>query len=376
MAQTYGAFHLPVPVPENAVVFQLTRTDASTTDSAMLQTISSPATGNYAVITTTINGTTYGKVAYVYADVNGTAGWQALTGEVDADNVIIRGDTTLAGNYTQVGNVTKAYTGVGTLATDGMSVAELLEEIFNKTVQPTITNPSVSSLIASVNGGAAATSFDVAAGEDFSLTVGSTFDPGSYSFGPATGVTITASKLVLTSSKTSTSTDYALTNGAGTITNLSIDDGETLTGKIVVNYSAGATALDNKGEASSPAQAIAAGSCEIGSFTITGKALIYAKSYTSAMPATFSASDVTTSMTSYLYDADGISFAGLSNAVGVAFAVPVAHNATALRDLEAMNINILSEFTRSTVTISGVEYYVYAYRPATVLQATTYTVEF
>lgn len=375
MAQTYGAFHLPVAVPENAVVFQVTRTNLTATDADMLATISNPATGNYAVITTVVSGKTYGKVAYVYADVNGVSGWQALTGEVDASSVIIRGDTTLAGNYTQVGNVTKAYSGVGTLNTDGMSVADLLTEIFNKTVQPTVTNPSASALTAQVNGGATLTEHEVAAGDEFSLTVGSTFNPGSYSFGPATGVTVTASKLVLTSSKTGASTEYALTEGAGTITGLTVEDGETLTGKVVYEYSAGVAAVDNKGEASDPAQSIAAGSCEVTGFTITGAAKIYAKSYASGMPATFDATAVK-AMTAYLYDADGISFPGVNNATGVAFAVPSANAATALRDLEAMNINILSEFARTTLTVDGVEYYVYAYTPATTLQATTYTVEF
>lgn len=376
MAQTYGAFHLPVPVPENAVVYQLTRTAASTTDASLLNTISNPASGNFAVITTIIGGKTYGKVAYVYADENGVAGWRALTGNVDAENVIIRGDTTLAGNYTQVGNVTKAYSGTGTLATDGMSVAELIDEIFNKTVQPTITNPSVTALTAQVNGGAAASEHEVAAGDDFSLTVGTSFNPGSYTFGPATGVTIASSKLVLTSSKTGTSEEYNLTDGSGTVSGLTVEDGETLTGKVVINYTAGAAAVDNKGEAAVPAQSIAAGSCEIGSFTVSGVAKVFAKSYASAMPSTFTASDVKAMYTYLFDDVDGVVFEGVANAVGVAIAVPTANPVAAIRDLEAMNVNIISEFTTSSVTVDGVAYTVYAYKPATSLQATTYAVEF
>lgn len=80
--------------------------------------------------------------AYIYASNGGeyvASGWQACDGNVDASKVILTSNITLAGNYTSVGNITKAQTGTGTFETQGKSVAEALQEIFTKKLQPTIT---------------------------------------------------------------------------------------------------------------------------------------------------------------------------------------------------------------------------------------------
>lgn len=58
--------------------------------------------GDVFVVTTAVGSSTYEKSAYFY---DGKA-WVAMTGNVDADKVILREDITLAGGYTQVGNLT------------------------------------------------------------------------------------------------------------------------------------------------------------------------------------------------------------------------------------------------------------------------------
>lgn len=63
--------------------------------------------GDVFVVTTTVGNSTYEKSAYFY---DGKA-WVAMTGSVDADKVILRDDITLAGGYTQVGNLTKSQNG-------------------------------------------------------------------------------------------------------------------------------------------------------------------------------------------------------------------------------------------------------------------------
>ena len=50
----------------------------------------------------------------------------------------------MAGNYDKVGNLTKTTTGTATFATGGKSVAEALQEIFTKKLQPTVTQPAAS----------------------------------------------------------------------------------------------------------------------------------------------------------------------------------------------------------------------------------------
>lgn len=58
--------------------------------------------GDVFVVTTAVGSSTYEKSAYFY---DGKA-WVAMTGNVDADKVILREDITLAGGYTQVGDLT------------------------------------------------------------------------------------------------------------------------------------------------------------------------------------------------------------------------------------------------------------------------------
>ena len=68
-----------------------------------------------------------------------------MTGAVDASKVMLREDIVLAGNYTQVGNITKSANGTATLSAKGKSVAAFLEEMLSKRLQPTITaQPSIS----------------------------------------------------------------------------------------------------------------------------------------------------------------------------------------------------------------------------------------
>lgn len=91
--------------------------------------------GDVFVVTTTVGNSTYEKSAYFY---DGKA-WVAMTGSVDADKVILRDNITLAGGYTQVGNLTKSQNGTSIFSTKGKSVMDALTEIFSKRLQPSYT---------------------------------------------------------------------------------------------------------------------------------------------------------------------------------------------------------------------------------------------
>ena len=52
---------------------------------------------------------------------------------------MMRDNITLAGNYTQFGNLTKSANETSTLESKGKSVADVLTEILSKRLQPTIT---------------------------------------------------------------------------------------------------------------------------------------------------------------------------------------------------------------------------------------------
>ena len=137
--------------------------------------------GDVFVVTTTVGNSTYEKSAYFY---NGEA-WVAMTGNVDADKVILRENITLAGGYTQVGNLTKSQNGTATFATKGKSVMDALTEIFSKRLQPSITaQPSIGTF--TLTGAGAVEAGTKVAAAAYS---GATLNAGSYQYGPATGVT-------------------------------------------------------------------------------------------------------------------------------------------------------------------------------------------
>lgn len=168
-------------------VYAATKADLSTSDDSVISgyfaqnTDVKPKKGDVFVVTTTVDGSTYEQSAYFY---DGSA-WVAMTGSVDADKVILRENITLAGGYTQVGNLTKSQNGTATFSTKGKSVMDALTEIFSKRLQPSITaQPSIGTF--TLTGAGAVEAGTKVAAAAYS---GATLNAGSYQYGPATGAT-------------------------------------------------------------------------------------------------------------------------------------------------------------------------------------------
>lgn len=106
------------------------------------------------------------KSAYTYDN-----GWIACNGNVDASKVIMTSDLSLAGSYTQVGNIRIED---GILSAAGKSVVDIFTDIFDQTVDPVQgTAPSIT--ITQAN----ATAYDV--GTTRTPTFTCTFTQGKYS---------------------------------------------------------------------------------------------------------------------------------------------------------------------------------------------------
>lgn len=191
--------------------------------------------------------------SYVYNDK-----WEAMDGNYSADNVYIPDDIVMAGNYTQVGNLTKtSNAATGTFETAGLSVTEALQKIFTKTLQPSITaNPAVT-LTASNN-----KAYEV--GETVTPTFSATLSAGSYTYGPATG--ITAQSWTVTNNTTTESFSTA----SGSFASVTVTDTTNYIITAKAQYNAGAVAKDNVGGTSNPEVKIAAGSASKTSAAITG----------------------------------------------------------------------------------------------------------
>lgn len=240
-------------------------------DATDIATLSSGITakqGDLLVVTSvgTADGSITGKKScYEYSGTE----WIACDGFVDAKSVILNNDIVTAGEYTQVGNITKANTNAtGTFAVKGKSVQAAFEEIFSKRIQPKITaQPSVSS--GNLTGAASVEAGTKITTANFSFG----FDDGSYTYEGTTGVTATAWSVdrvtAVPAGGTSLNATGIATAASGSDTNGSngfiIGDiagpnvVSSLKYKATATHTAGNVAKDNLGSPSSPEIKIASG---------------------------------------------------------------------------------------------------------------------
>ena len=321
-------------------LYKYTRTDASQSDADAISAALGENTavqGDIVVITTIVEGNTYEQSAFMY---DGSQ-WAAMTGNVDADKVILQNDITMAGNYTQVGNLTKEQTKTATFATKGKSVAEALTEIFSKRLQPAITsNPAVTLTFGQ------AKAYEV--GTTVSPTYSASLSAGSYTYGPATGITATSWEISDTAGNTA---DTA----SGSFADVVVTDNTNYKITAKANYGAGAVAVDNLGATSSPEIKIAAGSATKTSGAITGYRNTFYGTVTEKAEVT---STIIRSLSGKsnkaLVNGNSFTINIPVGAVRVIFAYPATlQDVSSVKDVNGLNAEIKSAFTKSSVTVAG-----------------------
>ena len=320
-------------------LYKYTRTDASQSDADAISAAlggNTAVQGDIVVITTTVEGSTYEQSAFMY---DGTQ-WAAMTGKVDADKVILQNDITMAGNYTQVGNLTKEQTKTATFATKGKSVAEALTEIFSKRLQPTITsNPAVTLTFGQ------AKAYEV--GTTVSPTYSASLSAGSYTYGPATGITATSWEI------SDTAGNIADT-ASGSFADVVVTDNTNYKITAKANYGAGAVAVDNLGATSSPEIKIAAGSATNTSGAITGYRNTFYGTVTEKAEVTSTIIRGLTKSNKALANGSSFTITIPVGAVRVIFAYPaVLQDVSSVKDVNGLNAEIKSAFTKSSVTVAG-----------------------
>lgn len=320
-------------------LYKYTRTDASQSDADAISAALGENTavqGDIVVITTTVEGSTYEQSAFMY---DGTQ-WAAMTGKVDADKVILQNDITMAGNYTQVGNLTKEQTKTATFATKGKSVAEALTEIFSKRLQPTITsNPAVTLTFGQ------AKAYEV--GTTVSPTYSASLSAGSYTYGPATGIIATSWEISDTAGNTANT-------ASGSFADVVVTDNTNYKITAKANYGAGAVAVDNLGATSSPEIKIAAGSATKTSGAITGYRNTFYGTVTEKAEVTSTIIRGLTKSNKALANGSSFTVTIPVGAVRVIFAYPATlQDVSSVKDVNGLNAEIKSAFTKSSVTVAG-----------------------
>lgn len=347
-------------------VYAATKADLSTSDDSVISgyfaqnTDVKPKKGDVFVVTTTVDGSTYEQSAYFY---DGSA-WVAMTGSVDADKVILRENITLAGGYTQVGNLTKSQNGTATFQTKGKSVADILTEIFSKRLQPTITaQPSVTGF--ALNGAKAVEAGTQVAAASYGTAE---LNPGSYKYGPDTAVVASGWKVERITDKATTEVANAETaslaagsdnnGGAGfVIGDAGGDAVASLKYKATATHGAGVTAKDNLGSDSNPAVAIAAGtkSKETATYTPFRN---YFYGATAEKPTLNSDYIRSLTKSGKAYAAGTLTINVPVGAQRVAIAcIATAKGVTKVINETAMNADVTGTFVKSTVPVEGANGY-------------------
>lgn len=198
------------------------------------------------IVKRVISGEKTSYTAYVY---DGTK-WAAMDGNYDASNVYFDKDFVATAN---IGVVTIPASGSTTISAAGKSVKDVLAGIFAKEKEPAVTNPAVS-ITASAN-----KAYEV--GTKVSPSYSASLSTGSYTYGPATGIT------AKTWSVTNSGSDETLTTATGTFAEITVADNTNLSITATATYDAGAIPKSNIGN-EVPAKQIKAGSA---SATATAK---------------------------------------------------------------------------------------------------------
>ena len=362
-------------------VFTATKTDLAASDESIISAYFSGVgatvelkAGDMFVVVTTVDEVTYEVSTYRYDGEN----WVSITGNVDADKVILQDNITMAGNYTQFGNLTKNADGTATLNSKGKSVLGVLTEILSKRLQPgTPTQPSISGInLSGAKAVEAGTSMAQA-----SYTAG-TLNPGSYQYGPETGVTASnwvVQRITNDGNEQIASVDAASldagtdnTGGAGFI--IGDQGGENVVSslryKAIATHGAGVTADDNLGDDSSPAVSIAAGTKEKTTSAYTPfRNVFYGASTTK--PTLDSAAIRALTPTGKAYAAGTLTINVPAGAQRVAIAcIAGKPGVTKVINETAMNADVTSTFVQSSVNVEGAEgytavaYNVWVFEPA------------
>lgn len=329
------------------------------TDADGLATITSPKKGDTAIVSKLIVGDKRSYTAYVYNGEN----WAACDGNYRADNVYFDEDLTYTAN---IGVLTVPSTGSGTIQASGKNVKDVLAGILAEEKNPGKTNPAVSF---SAQGGFGT----VEIGTKRNLTYTAALSAGSYTYGPATGITAQSWEV------SCTGVADKKTTATGTFENIVAEaTAKKITAK--ATYGDGAIPVTNLGNAYAAGQ-IKAGSASKTSDSLVGVRYMFWGPMTEDI-ALNSASIRALSHKEAATNKTLTTFGAGAGAKKVVVAVPAGYKVTKVIMPSALNADVTALFVKqgTQIQVNGAENYaataydVYVYQPASIDAGETYTV--
>ena len=274
-----------------------------------------------------------------------------MDGNYNAENVYFDEDLLTT---SEIGNIT-LINGQATIPSTGKNLKEVFQTIFVEEKNPTITQPSVSLTFAQ------AKAYEV--GESVTPQYSASLNPGSYQYGPATGVTATAWEVTDTAG-------HSASTASGQFDPVVVADDTNYTITAQATHGAGATPKTNVGN-DYAAGAIQAGTKSKTSSAITG--------YRNSFYGTVTAKDAVTS--AIIRGLAGKSGKALANGATFNVSIPVGalrviiaypatlRDVTSIQDVNGMSAEIKPSFAQQTVQVEGAN-------GATAIDYKVYTLDF
>lgn len=243
--------------------------------------------GDVAIVKATIAEGKYSYTSYVYdaaLDIEGegsTFGWSAMDGNYSAANVFLKDKITLAGDYGQDSRKDKI-TSIGNLRIGdeiaaGTSLQSLLMDMLSQRLQPssTPTQPAASITLYTDGSTKKVTAGVVEVGTTINPYYVASLSAGSYTYGPATGITATSYAVSSTGRKTvdgatADTVEDSATTASGSFNSFIVDDDTSYKLSVSIPHGEGAAAVDNLGSPADPEVKIAAGTKTASSGTVSG----------------------------------------------------------------------------------------------------------
>ena len=345
---------LPYFGGEEAKVFQvgslseITETDLAIGDIAIVK----------AAIFTDAENESNNKYSYTSYVYNGSA-WAAMDGNYNADNVYFSDDMMVT---KEIGYITLT-NGQGTIPSRGKNLSEVFEAMFVKEQNPTTTQPSVNLTFSKAG------AYEV--GTVVSPTYSATFNAGSYTYGPATGVTVSSWEI-------SDTAGHTASTASGSFDDVTVTDSTNYKITAKANHTAGATPLTNKGNEYAAGK-IAAGSKSKVSSAITGyRSFFYGVLDTSSAEAPLTSAIVRGLTNGGAYNASKtFTLNGSATAKRIIVAIPSNSTRAGLKEViltSAMNTPITDSYVKTTSAVqvegangaTAIDYNVYCYEPASI----------
>ena len=296
-----------------------------------------PKKGDIGVVKRTIASDKTSYTAYIY---NGST-WGAADGNYNAENVYFGKDLTITAN---IGVQTVGSSGSKTLATTGKNVKEVFDMIMASEKNPVTTPPSVTVACSQMK------NYEV--GTKVTPQWSVTLNPGSYTYGPATGVTATSYEVEDSDGNSST-------ESSGSFPQITVADGENYSISATVGHTEGAipkTNLNNDYAAGKIAQGSKSGS----KGSITGHRKTFYGTTTDKSATTNSAviRGLAGKSNGALVNGSTFDVSIPLGALRVIIAYPATlRDITSIKDSNGLNAEIKPSFTLSTVSVEGAEGY-------------------